>query len=818
MTVSTQTSKSQYTGNGVTTAFIGSFRILDQTHISVILTSATGIDTTQALTTNYTVSGVGGATFTVTFLVAPSSGTRVTIVRNVPLTQGLDLVLNDEFPSTAVEDALDKLTMEAQQLKELSDRALTLPPTTVSGVSALLPSPVANQVIGWNANANGLQNINAQTLASIVSSGTSFADQFTGNGTTTAFSLTANPANQANLDVSVGGIVQLPGTNYTWTGGTTLNFVAAPPSGTPILVRYAQALPQQTGDAAAVSFLQSGAGASTRSVQSKLRDVVSVKDFGAVGDGVTDDTAAMLLALQSGYIVDGGGLTYAITGTMQPTSFVGLRNTNFVQISPSTANVATLYIYALSNWFIENCKFNMGSTQNTGASDDSSKSALRVRNADGSYCENFRISNVTVYGDGSGSRIQVRQSKRFLIDGCLVRDGTAAFSPDPTNDIMNGFDISDCSNFTVSNCNAYNLKCVLSGSPTVRYTRGFLFTEVRDCTIVGCNSTSVDQGYDFSGSVISGTTPAFYEGNRRFTISGCTSNNANTWGFKFANVTHDGLVTGCIANDSGSGGYVISAPSVANTTLAYATGNIDFVGCKAVNVLNNGGSGAGIAQGFRVMAGSAGLGTAPNTYDTYPRGVRFRSCEVIDNQAVPTTIQGFVSDVTKIQPTTTGYNTNIASSTVSCSVGPGITTPFTNIGPSLCCVTGSAVQSIPAGSYTALLWSTNLIDNQGLHSTSANTDKIYIKEAGAYRISAQLYFAANATGVRIARILKNGSVLDRTTVAVPVSSASTVSTMHSSTVNNAVPGDYYSVEVFQNSGGLLDHANNEANFIVQKVD
>jgi hypothetical protein len=73
-------------------------------------------------------------------------------------------------------------------------------------------------------------------------------------------------------------------------------------------------------------FVQSGTGAVERTVDDKLRDVVSVKDFGAVGDGVTDDTVAIQAALntttkaiyfpQGTYVVASPNTTPALTSAV----------------------------------------------------------------------------------------------------------------------------------------------------------------------------------------------------------------------------------------------------------------------------------------------------------------------------------------------------------------------------------------------------------------------------------------------------------------------------------------------------------------------
>jgi hypothetical protein len=57
-----------------------------------------------------------------------------------------------------------------------------------------------------------------------------------------------------------------------------------------------------------IGFIQSGAGAVAETVQTKLREIISVKDFGAVGNGSADDTAAVQAAFTAA-----NGATYSKT-------------------------------------------------------------------------------------------------------------------------------------------------------------------------------------------------------------------------------------------------------------------------------------------------------------------------------------------------------------------------------------------------------------------------------------------------------------------------------------------------------------------------
>jgi len=131
MTVSSSTNKVSFNGDGSTTVFAYSFKIFDEDDLTVILRNASGGETVQTISTNYSVSGVGNVSGgNVTMVTAPATGESLTILREQPLTQGLDLVPNDPFPANSIEDTLDKITFMVQQHQEELDRSIKGSKTT----------------------------------------------------------------------------------------------------------------------------------------------------------------------------------------------------------------------------------------------------------------------------------------------------------------------------------------------------------------------------------------------------------------------------------------------------------------------------------------------------------------------------------------------------------------------------------------------------------------------------------------------------------------------------------------------------------------
>jgi Pectate lyase superfamily protein len=149
-------------------------------------------------------------------------------------------------------------------------------------------------------------------------------------GTTTTLTLSKNYGSASNLWVAFDGVEQ--GANTFSLSGTTLTFNAPIPVGTSfVFVKGGTTLSIGTPSSGTVTdssvannaninsskigFLQAGAGAVNRTVLSKLQEVqLSVKDFGATGNGTTDDTTSINSAIAAISNL-GGGVVYFPPGT-----------------------------------------------------------------------------------------------------------------------------------------------------------------------------------------------------------------------------------------------------------------------------------------------------------------------------------------------------------------------------------------------------------------------------------------------------------------------------------------------------------------------
>jgi len=114
----------------------------------------------------------------------------------------------------------------------------------------------------------------------------------------TVFDLTIDYVPGANnLAVYVNGSKQIVTTNYTETDSNTVTFLTGLNVGDLVQVSTATPVATNATTAANVSYTPAGASAVTTTVQTKLRETVSIDDFGADPTGVADSYSAIQAAL-----------------------------------------------------------------------------------------------------------------------------------------------------------------------------------------------------------------------------------------------------------------------------------------------------------------------------------------------------------------------------------------------------------------------------------------------------------------------------------------------------------------------------------------
>lgn len=212
MTVTSQSNKINYAGNGVTTVFSFSFIGVAINDIVVTVTTAAGVSTVIP-SNQYTVDltpavsgqpyGLGG---TVTYPLsgaALAAGNTLTIARIVPLTQDTSFGNQGAFYPTAVEQALDYLMISLQQVSERQGRAISIP---IVDPNAPLDLPPAAQraLKGLIFDANGdptagvlssVANISAAMIPVVTAATLAAARAAMGIGGTTIY-----PGGRTSLD------------------------------------------------------------------------------------------------------------------------------------------------------------------------------------------------------------------------------------------------------------------------------------------------------------------------------------------------------------------------------------------------------------------------------------------------------------------------------------------------------------------------------------------------------------------------------------------------------------------------------------------
>jgi hypothetical protein len=358
------------------------------------------------------------------------------------------------------------------------------------------------------------------------------------------------------------------------------------------------------------------------------------RDFGAVGNGLANDTTAVVAALRSAFRsrrpLDGGNAVFAVSGDIRLAGYTApwIYSLRLRQLNPANDR-KTLYLVGCEGIRVDRLEIDVGSSKSIGYMNESG--GLWI---DGG--SRHKVSNVDVFGHGKNSLIAIWNTRSSIYTGLCARD--AAFDDrDAQDDVLQGIWLNANTDCILQNAIASNLggNASFRGKrfPNLR-SRGIALGGNLRCDVIDPSVRDVDQGVDITGS----------EGNIGCAVVRGRAFQCTSAGLKFANSAENCRASGFVSERCGSQGFLISGP---NEILSHFTSHIELSDCIAIDIGYN--HFPTTSAGFMIQAGAKATGPLVH----YPNAIRLLRCRALDTQAEKTLEYGFYTNIAQKPDTAT---------------------------------------------------------------------------------------------------------------------------------------------------------------------